>query len=121
MLVPFWSYFGGRTLEDLTDVIGQAMVFLPLGALLAAHSWRQTFMGTILVGFGAGVLLESGQVFLPDRTADISDAISAAAGAGLGWCCGDGVNLPETRPWAWYGIESGIGPVARTEFGIMLK
>ena len=85
MLVPFWSYFGGRTLEDLTDVIGQAMVFLPLGALLAAHSWRQTFMGTVLVGFGAGVLLESGQVFLPDRTADISDAISAAAGAGLGW------------------------------------
>jgi VanZ family protein len=85
MLVPFWSYFGGRTLEDLTDVIGQAMVFLPLGALLAAHSWRQTFVGTVLVGFGAGVLLESGQVFLPDRTADISDAISAAAGAGLGW------------------------------------
>ncbi len=34
--VPFWSYFGSRTLEDLADVIGQAMVFMPLGALLAA-------------------------------------------------------------------------------------
>ncbi len=38
--VPFWSYFGSRTLEDLTDVVGQAMVFMPLGALLAARSWR---------------------------------------------------------------------------------
>jgi VanZ family protein len=84
MLVPYWSYFGSRNLEDLTDVIGQAMVFVPLGALLAAHSWRQTFVGTILVGFGVGVVFESGQVFLPDRTADMSDAISAAAGAGLG-------------------------------------
>ena len=24
MFVPFWSYFGSRTLEDLTDVVGQA-------------------------------------------------------------------------------------------------
>ena len=84
MLVPFWSYFGSRNLEDLTDVIGQAMVFLPLGALLAARSWRQTFLSAVLIGFGVGVVLESGQVFLPDRTADMSDAISAAAGAGLG-------------------------------------
>jgi glycopeptide antibiotics resistance protein len=84
MLVPFWSYFGSRNLEDLTDVVGQAMVFLPLGALLAAQSWRQTFLGTILIGFGLGLLLESGQVFLPDRSADMSDAISAATGAGLG-------------------------------------
>ena len=84
MLVPFWSYFGSRNIEDLTDVIGQAMVFVPLGALLAAHSWRQTFLRTVLVGFGLGLLLEAGQVFLPDRTADMSDAISAAAGAGLG-------------------------------------
>jgi VanZ family protein len=84
MLVPFWSYFGSRNIEDLTDVIGQAMVFVPLGALLAAHSWRQTFLRTVLFGFALGLLLEFGQVFLPDRTADMSDAISAAAGAGLG-------------------------------------
>jgi len=84
MLVPFWSYFGSRNLEDLTDVIGQVLVFLPLGAFLAAHSWRQTFFGTVFFGFFVGLLLESGQVFLPDRTADMSDAISAAAGAGLG-------------------------------------
>jgi VanZ family protein len=84
MVVPFWSYFGSRTLEDLTDVVSQAAAFLPLGALLAARSWRQSFLGVVLIGFSLGAIVELGQVFLPDRTSDVSDAISAAAGAGLG-------------------------------------
>lgn len=84
MIVPFWSYFDSRTLEDLTDVVGQAVIFMPLGALLAARSWRQSFLNVAAIGFGFAVILEFGQVFLPDRTADVSDAISAAAGAGLG-------------------------------------
>jgi VanZ family protein len=84
MLVPFWSYFGSRTLEDLTDVLGQAVTFLPLGALLAARSWRWSFLSAVLIGFCIGLVLEIGQIFLPARTADLSDAISAAAGAGLG-------------------------------------
>jgi glycopeptide antibiotics resistance protein len=83
-IVPFLSYFYSRTLEDLADVVGQAAIFLPLGAMLAARSWRQSFLSAVLIGFGFGVVLEFGQVFLPDRTADVSDAISAAAGTGLG-------------------------------------
>jgi VanZ family protein len=84
-IVPFWSYFGSRSLADLADVISQVLVFVPLGALLAARSWRQSLGGVLLIGFGVGVVLELGQVFLPERTTDISDAISAAAGAGLGF------------------------------------
>ena len=83
-IVPFWSYFGSRSLEDLTDVIAQVMVFVPLGALLAARSRRQSFAAAVLIGFGLGVIIEIGQAFLPERSADISDAISASAGAGLG-------------------------------------
>jgi VanZ family protein len=83
-IVPFWSYFNSRTLEDLTDVVGQAAVFVPLGALLAARSWRRSFLSAFLIGFGFGVVLEFGQAFLPARTSDVSDAISAAAGTGLG-------------------------------------
>ncbi len=84
-IVPFWSYFDSRSLADLADVIGQALVFMPLGSLLGARSWRQSFAGACLIGLGVGFVLEVGQVFLPGRTADISDALSAAAGAGLGW------------------------------------
>jgi VanZ family protein len=57
---------------------------MPLGALLAARSWRQSFTIAVLIGFVFGLSLELGQVFLPTRTADMSDAISAAAGTGLG-------------------------------------
>ena len=35
-VVPFWSYFHSRTLADLADVIGQVLIFMPFGALLAA-------------------------------------------------------------------------------------
>jgi VanZ family protein len=84
MVVPFWSYFGSRTVADLADVIGQALTFLPLGALLAARSWRQSFLGVISIGLVLATVLEIGQVFIPGRTPDISDVLSAAAGAGLG-------------------------------------
>jgi VanZ family protein len=84
MVVPFWSYFDSRSVADLADVIGQAMAFVPLGALLAARSWRQSFLGVILIGMVFATVLETGQVFVPGRTPDISDVLSAAAGAGLG-------------------------------------
>ena len=85
MIVPFWSYIDSRTLEDLADVLGQVMMFMPLGALLAARTWRHSFLGAILIAFVVGAILEFGQVFLPDRSTDVSDAISAAIGSGFGF------------------------------------
>ncbi len=82
-VVPFWSYFFSRTMADLADVIGQVVVFMPLGALLAARTHRQSFAGALLIGFALGVLFEFGQAFLP-RGVDISDAISAAGGTAAG-------------------------------------
>ena len=83
-VIPFWSYFFSRTLADLADVIGQVLIFIPLGALLAARTNRQSFAGVLMIGLSLGVVIEVGQAFLPGRTADISDAISAAAGTALG-------------------------------------
>jgi VanZ family protein len=83
-LIPFWSYFYSRSLEDLADVIGQVVFFTPLGALLAARWWRISFPAAVAIGLAAGVAFEFGQAFLPGRSVDISDAISAATGTGLG-------------------------------------
>jgi VanZ family protein len=83
-VVPFWSYFFSRTLDDLADVIGQVLIFMPLGALLAARTNRQSFAGALAIGLALGVVIEVGQAFLPGRTADISDAISAAGGTAVG-------------------------------------
>jgi glycopeptide antibiotics resistance protein len=84
MAVPFWSYYDSRSVADLADVIGQALTFVPLGALLAARSWRQSFFGVVLIGLMLATVLEIGQIFIPGRASDISDVISAAAGSGLG-------------------------------------
>jgi VanZ family protein len=83
-VVPFWSYFFSRTLADLADVIGQVLIFIPLGALLAARTNRQSFVGAVMIGLALGIVIEVGQAFLPGRVADISDAISAAGGAAVG-------------------------------------
>jgi len=83
-IVPFWSYLDSRSLADLADLVGEVLVFVPLGALLAARSWRRSFAGAVLLGLALGAMLEIGQVFLPSRTVDVTDVLSAAAGAGLG-------------------------------------
>ena len=100
-VVPFWSYFFSRTMADVADVLGQVLVFMPLGALLAARSPRQSFGGALLIGLALGVVIEVGQAFLPDRAADISDAISAGAGtvAGLAmWRWGERARTTSTGP-----------------------
>jgi glycopeptide antibiotics resistance protein len=84
-LVPFWTYFFSRSLDDLADVVGQALNFVPLGALLAARSWRTSLPAVVVIGLAAGALLEFGQVFVPHRRADITDVLSAGAGAAAGW------------------------------------
>jgi glycopeptide antibiotics resistance protein len=84
LLVPFWSYFFTRAIADLADVIGQVLIFMPLGALLAARTHRESFLRAFVIGFAFGVVIEMGQAFLPDRSADISDAISAGAGTVVG-------------------------------------
>jgi glycopeptide antibiotics resistance protein len=83
-LVPFWSYFFSRSVGDLADVIGQVLVFMPLGALLAARTHRQSVLGALVIGLICGVVIEIGQAFIPFRVADISDAISAALGSAVG-------------------------------------
>ena len=85
VLIPFWSYFHSRSMADLADVISQVLIFMPLGALLAARTHRQSLVGALIFGFCFGVVLEIGQAYIPDRSADISDAISAAAGTVTGW------------------------------------
>jgi glycopeptide antibiotics resistance protein len=84
-LVPFWSYFRSRSLADLGDVTVQALRFAPLGALLAARSWRQTLLQVVIFAFVLALCFETGQAFLPRRTADMSDVLTAAAGAAAGW------------------------------------
>ena len=69
----------------------------------------------ILIGFGLGVFLEFGQVFLPDRTADVSDAISAAAAPDWVWHYGVGAKRHALRRWGRRDTGCGSEAVAKDE------
>jgi VanZ family protein len=83
-LVPFWAYYERTDASALADLFNQAMGFIPLGVLLAARDVRGSVRRALLLGLGVGLVLEAGQLALADRTAEITDALSAAAGAALG-------------------------------------
>jgi glycopeptide antibiotics resistance protein len=96
-LVPFWSYYIRTNAAALADMIDQVLIFIPLGVLLAARSHRRSIMQAALIGFIVGLVMETGQVFLPERTAELTDALSASVGAGLGlalWRWGESVRDP---------------------------
>ena len=90
-LIPFWAYYRRTDIYALADLVDQVLAFVPLGALRAARDSRRAVRRSLLIGLGFGLILEAGQLFLADRTAEITDALSAAAGAALGaWLWGRG-------------------------------
>ena len=84
LFVPFLNYYRRTDIYALSDLLNQVMAFIPLGLLLAVRDGRRPVWQATLAGFGVGFLLETGQLFLETRTADITDAFAAAAGAALG-------------------------------------
>ena len=83
-------------------MVNEVLRTVPLGALLAARraDGRGTAWGAALVGFGAGALLEVGQLFVVGRHAEITDALWAATGSAFGFGSGVGAG-----PWS--GVEGG--------------
>jgi VanZ family protein len=83
-LVPFWAYYRRTDVYAVSDLVDQVLLFIPLGVLLAAMAPSGSRWRAALVGLGFGALLEAGQIPLAGRTAEITDALSAGAGAYLG-------------------------------------
>jgi VanZ family protein len=82
--IPFWAYYLRTNADALGDVIDQVLLFIPLGIILGVASRRGSIVRAALIGLAIGSALELGQLFLPQRTVEITDALSAAAGSGIG-------------------------------------
>ncbi len=96
-LVPFLAYYRRTDIYALADLISQTMFFVPLGAMLGARISRISVWNAATIGFALGLILELGQLFLLDRTCEITDALSAGFGAGLGvwlWRWGESLRDP---------------------------
>jgi glycopeptide antibiotics resistance protein len=82
--VPFVDYYRGDYLNALDQFLEKTVLFLPVGALLAAGRGVRL---PAAVGFGAGlaVLLETGQLLLPTRYASVTDVLVETGGTWLGF------------------------------------
>ncbi len=82
--IPFTTYFVRSELGALGEIVHKMVLYVPAGLLLAWRWPSRAVVGHLVLGLVA-FLLESGQVWLPDKTADLTDALLGVAGALLGW------------------------------------
>jgi len=96
VMVPLHSYFIGTPFHALGEMVRKSLIAAPLGALMRS-SWpddRLALRGvrsavTACAGFCLLLAIEVGQVFLPTRVPDITDAMVGEAGVVAGiWIAG---------------------------------
>ncbi|MFN8065279.1 MAG: VanZ family protein [Vicinamibacterales bacterium] len=95
--IPFLSYFLGTEFNAFTEMARKTALALPLGILLGA-AWPVTStsagtrlrrVGLALIGFVLLCGIEVGQVFLPTRYPDLTDACIGEVGLLVGvWIAG---------------------------------
>ncbi|MBI1285459.1 MAG: VanZ family protein [Thiobacillus sp.] len=90
--VPFEAYYFGTEYRAITEVLHKILFLMPLGGLLAwacrklPWRWRGPFFGlAMLMLVGVPVLIEVGQLLLPDKIADLTDAVLSWLGGLLGY------------------------------------
>ncbi len=85
-LIPLASLAGREDVFSALHVAQQFLLYLPLGALLAVWPLRLTGRWAHLwPALWFAVALEVGHVALADRFFDVTNALLACAGLGLGW------------------------------------
>ena len=86
--VPFQTYAFQGEFNALNEIARKLLLFFPGGLLLGALSLRRPSVAGAAPVAAIAVLafvLEAGQLFLPSKVADVTDATLGALGALVGW------------------------------------
>lgn len=86
-LTPFWSYIAiyNGWLELIPENVMNVVVFVPIGILLGALSRSMTWRGSLLIGCGISVFIESLQFILKRGFAETDDIIHNTLGCLIGY------------------------------------
>ena len=124
--VPFYTYYFGSEFHALNELLRKAGFFLPAGLILghAASLSAKRSPGTVRLHLGMLALLafvvELGQLALPGKVADVTDALLEFGGAWLGYSVARWVDMPDLARVQDTGIatervtQSARGGVRRT-------
>lgn len=88
--IPFYSYYYGTEYRAITEVFHKILFFIPLGVIVSqglnfAVSRYKLIVIALLVIVGTSVIVELGQMFLPNKNADITDVILEVLGGYIGF------------------------------------
>jgi glycopeptide antibiotics resistance protein len=87
--LPFQTYFFRGEFYALNEIVRKLMVFLPGGLLLGAWVTRRPGAQASALWLAGmwmlALVLEVGQLFLPSKVADLTDAVLGGLGAWAGW------------------------------------
>lgn len=90
-LVPFSTIARGLRRGGslfFINIVGNIVVFMPLGALLPSLYFRlQSWMRILIIGIAVSVLIEVLQLMLGQRVTDVDDVLLNTAGTLLGYGC----------------------------------
>lgn len=88
-VLPFVDYYWGNKYNALDQFLRKGLSFLPLGALFALAATNVYSTGGSRRVFGvavvAGIIIEIGRYFLPDRNPSVTDILIGCAGALIGF------------------------------------
>lgn len=86
--VPFRTYLFRGEFAALSEILRKLLVFLPGGLLLGAWTIHQRALRPwrwLLPAFAMALVLEAGQLLLPGKVPDLTDAALGCLGAWIGW------------------------------------
>lgn len=85
-LIPMAALAGRGDMFSVTDVVAQALLFVPIGALLAVWPLRRSgILRKLLPVVYLSAILEVGKIAVADRFMDVTHILIQCAGAAIGY------------------------------------
>lgn len=104
--VPFTTYQASDEFRAVNELLRRVGFFLPGGLFWGLYAFAGKRSARVVWGvLVVALVVEAGQVFLPGKVADITDAALAAAGGWLGWRLAHWLRAPGASGGAGQGLE----------------
>ncbi|WKJ89438.1 VanZ family protein [Methylomonas montana] len=88
--IPFYAYYYGTEYRAITEVFHKILFFIPLGVIIGqgvrfiVNRYKSIMIALVLIAC-TSLVVELGQMFLPNKNADITDVVLEILGGYIGF------------------------------------